>query len=227
MRVLLVEDQAEVADALAREFRRLGFDADRAGCIAEAEEALRESSYGLTLVDRITACPTATGWRSYQRCGALTLTCASSCLPACDRREDIISGLDCGADDYVTKPFHFDELMARIRTVLRRGGRDRPPPILLGALRFDPYTRDVSINGISTPIHGRELALLEILVTNAGRMVDRRTILREIYGGADVVVPKALNMLVVRLRRWVVEVDAGVAIHSLRGVGYMLQKAPD
>ncbi len=225
MRVLLVEDQAEVADALAREFRRLGFDADRAGCIAEAEEALRESSYGLTLVDR--RLPDGDGLALIPKMRRVDPDMRIILLTACDRREDIISGLDCGADDYVTKPFHFDELMARIRTVLRRGGRDRPPPILLGALRFDPYTRDVSINGISTPIHGRELALLEILVTNAGRMVDRRTILREIYGGADVVVPKALNMLVVRLRRWVVEVDAGVAIHSLRGVGYMLQKAPD
>jgi two-component system OmpR family response regulator len=225
MRVLLVEDQAEVADALAREFRRLGFDADRAGCIAEAEEALRESSYGLTLVDR--RLPDGDGLALIPKMRRVDPDMRIILLTACDRREDIISGLDCGADDYVTKPFHFDELMARIRTVLRRGGRDRPPPIVLGALRFDPYTRDVSINGISTPIHGRELALLEILVTNAGRMVDRRTILREIYGGADVVVPKALNMLVVRLRRWVVEVDAGVAIHSLRGVGYMLQKAPD
>ena len=108
--------------------------------------------------------------------------------------------------------------MARIRTVLRRGGRDRPPLIVLGSLRFDPYTRDVSI-------YGRELALLELLITNAGRMVDRRTILREIYGATNVVVPKALNILV-RLRRWLAEVDAGVEIHSLRGVGYMLRKAP-
>jgi len=223
MRALLIEDEAEVAKVISRELEFMGFDTDRVECIADVEEALRANRYGLALLDR--RLPDGDGMSLVPKLRRADSDMRIVMLTACDRPADIVSGLDCGADDYVTKPFHFDELMARIRTVLRRGGRDRPPPISVGGLVFDPYSRNVLVRGETVLIHGRELALLEILVAHAGRMVDRRTLVREIYGSTDSVVPKALNMLVVRLRRSLAELDAGVEIHALRGVGYMLQKA--
>jgi two-component system, OmpR family, response regulator len=222
MRVLMVEDETEVAGVITRKLNEIGFAADQVGSLRDAREALNAHQYALAILDR--RLPDGDGVslvpelrRKHRNIRILMLT-------ACDGTHDIVSGLDSGADDYVTKPFHFDELMARIRTVLRRSDGEPLPPIRVGALSFDPHLRDVSINGKSAILHGRELMLLEVLVRNVGRMVSRQTLMAEIYGFTDCVEPKAVNLLVLRLRRRLSELNANVEIHAARGVGYMMTK---
>ncbi|CAN2533341.1 Transcriptional+regulatory+protein+BasR [Methylocapsa aurea] len=224
MRILLVEDEKELARSISRELARSGFVADCVSTLGEARRALKEVLYSLVVLDRrlpdgdgITLTPEIRRMRP----GAQVLV-----LTACGRTEEIVAGLDAGADDYLTKPFDFDELLARIRVGLRRHrGEDALPAIVVGDVSFDPKIRDVAVRGKSVILHGRELMLLEALLRHAERMVSRQALLDEIYGPDEDVQPSALNILVMRLRRRLEELDAGVKIHAARGVGYMIAAA--
>jgi two-component system OmpR family response regulator len=224
MRVLLIEDEPEMARALGVRLGRSGFIADYVGGIEEARAALRCNRYALALVDR--RLPDGDGLdllseikRSQPGIRVLVLT-------AFHAVSERISGLDAGADDYLAKPFDLDELMARIRACLRRSDVENAPPATLGALSFDFVTHQVSIKGAPLVLHRRELALLEALMRNAGRLVLRDQLYEEVYGFEDDVQMNALNILVSRLRKKLEELNAGVEIHAARGIGYMLAKAP-
>ncbi|PWB78494.1 MAG: two-component system response regulator [Methylocystaceae bacterium] len=222
MRALLVEDEPEMARSIGVKLGRSGFVADSVGTIADARESLRLHRYAFALLDRrlpdgdgITLLPDMR--RRQPGIRILILT-------ACDAVNERISGLDAGADDYMTKPFDSDELMARIRTCLRRPGADLLPPITIGSLSFDLNIRELSVAGRPVVLHRRELALIDVLARHAGRVVLRTTLLEEIYGFDDEVQANALNILVSRMRRRLSELNAGVEIHSARGIGYMLTK---
>ncbi len=223
MRVLMVEDESEVARVVTHRLKRLGFEADCVSTLRDAREALGTHSYALALLDR--RLPDGDGAVLMPEMRKAQPNLRIVMLTALDSTSEIVAGLDGGADDYLTKPFHFDELMARIRTVLRRAHDEPVPPITVGALTFDPHLRDVSVHGKSVILHGRELMLLEALMRHAGRVVGRQVLIEEIYGFGDSVEPKAVNLLVLRLRRRLIELRAGVEIHAARGVGYMLQGA--
>ena len=141
--------------------------------------------------------------------------------------EDKIAGLDAGADDYLTKPFDVNELMARVRANLRRSGTDAPePPITVGALSYKLRSREASVHGRPLVLHRRELALLDSLVRRDGRATPRETLIEEVYGGEEEFQSNALDALVSRLRKHLNENEAGVTIHAIRGIGYMLAKSP-
>ncbi|WP_400771487.1 response regulator [Methylosinus sporium] len=220
MRVLMVEDEPEMAKLVAGKLARSGFVADRVGSLDETMEALRQHKYSLVLLDRrlpdgdaVSILPDIRRTQPSIRIVMLT---------ARNAVEDRIEGLDAGADDYVTKPFDANELIARVRACLRRPGGEATPPIAIGHIVFHPDTRDVSVNGALVLFHKRERALLDILLLNAGRAVLRDRLLAEIYGFADDVQATALSMLVSRLRRRLLDLDAGVEIHTARDVGYLL-----
>lgn len=223
MRILMVEDECEVANLVARKLGRSGFVADHVGSCIEARAALEEHRYSFVILDR--RLPDGDGITLLPDMRKMHPGIRVMMLTACDATDDIITGLDAGADDYLTKPFDSDELMARIRAGLRRSGGDRIPEIAVGNLSFDPNLRDVSINGSSVILHGRELMLLEVLLRHAGRMVSRQALIEEIYGFADDIQPSVLNLLVLRLRRRLAAHEAAVEIEVARGVGYMLSKA--
>ncbi len=224
MRILVVEDETELAQLIVDRLQRSGFDADCAATLHDARKALAAAAYSLALLDR--QLPDGDGLslisdlrRQHPGVRILMLT-------ALDRVYDKISGLDAGADDYLTKPFDINELMARIRALLRRTGAEAArPPITIGALSFDLDAREAVVGGRPLLLHRRELALLNALIRQEGRVASRETLLREVYGGEEDLQSNALDALVSRLRKLLKENDAGVAIHPIRGLGYMLAKA--
>ncbi|MGD9656255.1 MAG: response regulator transcription factor [Methylocystis sp.] len=221
MRILLVEDELEVARSISREFARAGFVADHVSSIDEARRALNVLPYALVVLDR--RLPDGDGMSLAPEMRRIRPGLQVLILTACNKTDEIVAGLDAGADDYLTKPFDFDELLARTRVAMRRHGGGSLPAIVVGDLSFDPRLRDVSVRGKSVVVHGRELMLLEVLMRHADRMVSRQTLLEEIYGFDDDIQPSVLNLLVLRLRRRLEELDAGVTIHAARGVGYMIR----
>ncbi|MGO9774228.1 MAG: response regulator [Roseiarcus sp.] len=222
MRILLVEDEVEVARSICSKLGGSGFVADHVSSIDEARAALRGHSYGLVVLDR--RLPDGDGLNLLPEMRRTQPGARVLMLSAYDETDEIVAGLDAGADDYLTKPFKFAELIARVRAGLRRPGGEALPAIVLGDLSFDPHHRDVLIRGKPAVIHARELMLLDVLMRRAERMVSRQTLLDEIYGLGGDVQPKILNLLVLRLRRRLEELDAGVEIHASRGLGYMIAK---
>jgi two-component system, OmpR family, response regulator len=223
MRILLVEDYTELASEIARRIERAGFAVDRVDTIEGASIALDSNTYSLTLLDR--RLPDGDGLSLISHIRRLHPASRILMLTALDSIDDRIEGLDAGADDYLTKPFNLDEMMARIRASLRRPGGGRTPPIIIGALSFDLDMRTVSVANRPVLFLRRELALLEALVRRANCVVPRERLLSGIYGLDAVVHEHALTALVSGVRSRLSELGAGVEIHSARGLGYMIAKA--
>lgn len=225
MRILLVEDEPDMAHLIVKRLNQAGFEADHAATIGNARESIGSHSYALALLDR--RLPDGDGmWliedirRAHSGIRVLMLTALDSVL-------DKIEGLDAGADDYLVKPFDMDELLARVRANLRRssGTAGAQPPVTVGSLRFEFASREVFVSDGPLVLHRRELALLESLVRRHGRAAARDTLIEEVYGGECELQSNALDTLVSRLRRHLNDSNAGVAIHPIRGVGYMLAKS--
>lgn len=222
MRILLVEDHAELAERIARRIRRAGYSVDRCGSLREANLAVDEQSYSVALLDR--RLPDGDGLAlisvlRHRQPGSRILI-----LTALDALDDRIEGLDAGADDYLVKPFELDEMMARIRASLRRPGGECIPPVEIGNLTYNIDTRNVSVDGAPVVLLRRELALLDQLIRRADCVVTRETLVGAIYGEDDID-EHALTKLASRLRSRLTELNAGVRIHTCRGIGYMIVKA--
>jgi DNA-binding response OmpR family regulator len=220
----LVEDELELARQIANEVRRAGFVVDCASSIASAIEAMEEYPYSLMLLDR--RLPDGDAIQIVPKVRLKQPDLRVLVLSALDELDERIRGLDAGADDYLTKPCHLSELMARIRASLRRPGGTALPPVIIGGMSFDLQARTVLINGEPAAFHPRELALLDALIRRVGQFVRRNTLMSEIYGFDDEVQPHALTVLVARVRTRLNGLHAGVDIRSERGVGCMLIKSP-
>jgi two-component system OmpR family response regulator len=223
MRILLVEDNTELANRIGRRIRGDGFLVDHVGTMEDAALALDDYSYALALLDR--RLPDGDGLSLVPRVRTRHPGLRVLMLTALDDIDDRIEGLDAGADDYLTKPFNLDEMMARIRASLRRPGGERSPPVVIGNLSFDLDARVATIADRPVTLLRREVALLEALVRRAGRVVAREALVDAIYGLDDDVQPHALTTLASRLRARLDELDAEVEIHSVRGLGYLISKA--
>lgn len=221
MRILLVEDEPEMSRMLAERVAHGGFTVDQVSCLAEARAALAQVDYALILLDR--RLPDGEGLSLLpevrrERPGASVLL-----ISALDTVPEKVRGLDAGADDYLTKPFSSDELMARIRLALRRPALREVPPIRCGSLIFEPDTRGLRVNGQNLILKRRPLAILESLLRRVGRVVQRETLLEEVYGFDDEVGSNTLDSHISRLRAKLQACQAQVQIHSVRGVGYFLE----
>jgi two-component system response regulator MprA len=147
-------------------------------------------------------------------------------LTARDAVQDVIKGLDIGADDYVTKPFSFTEFLARLRAVSRRGPVERPASLRVGDLSLDPASHAVCRNGKKLFLTKREYALLEFLMRNAGRVMSRTAIIEAVWGFGQSVEDNTLEAFIRLLR---MKVDKGhkvKRIETIRGFGYRLQEDP-
>jgi two-component system OmpR family response regulator len=221
-RILLVEDDPALAREIVRAVERDHWPIDHVASLGEAFEAVIQFPYRAILLDR--RLPDGDGIGLIPAAKSRPSPPSIIFLTARDDIADRVEGLDAGADDYLVKPFALQELLARLRAACRRPGQAaRPAPIQIARLCFDPATREVRAGGRAIAVPGRELALLELLVRRAGRVVQRGHLDSELYGLDVEVSPNALEALVSRLRRRLEEEDAGVELRTVRGVGYMLQ----
>ncbi|QGM45454.1 response regulator [Methylocystis heyeri] len=222
MRILLVEDHEELAHEIRRRMESSGFAVDRVATFQDAMTALWSQQYPVVVLDR--RLPDGDGLSIIPDIRRRQPGCRVLVLTALDAVDERINGLDAGADDYLTKPFDLDEMMARIRASLRRPGGDAAPPITIGELSFDLRSRNISIAGKPVILHQRELALLEGLLRRAGRIVERETLLSEIWGLDGEVQSHALTIIVSRLRSRLEKLGARVEINMVRGVGYFISE---
>ncbi|WP_092142718.1 response regulator transcription factor [Bradyrhizobium sp. NFR13] len=223
MRVLLVEDEPEMAAALAAALKGHDMVVDRVATIGMAEEALLTNGYGAILLDR--QLPDGDGLSLIPRLRARGVQAPVIVLTAQGDLADRVAGLDTGADDYLAKPFAIEELLARLRAVLRRPS-DMPTEILqLGQLTYSAEHRQASVAGVVMTLPRRELLVLETLLRRSGRTVARSALEEAVYGFDDEIQSNALDTHVSRLRRRLADADAGVEIHAIRGIGYLIRRA--
>ena len=224
MRILLVEDEAEMAAALASALKRYDMVVDHVPTLAEAEEAIAADVHGAVLLDR--QLPDGDGLALIPKLRARADGVPIIVLTARGELTDRIAGLDSGADDYLAKPFAVEELLARLRAVLRRPAGMQPDIVKAGRLAFDFSHREASVDGRPLDLPRRELLVLETLVRRLGRTVLRAALEEAVYSFDDAVQSNALDTHVSRLRRKLADVDAGIEIHGIRGVGYLLRQVP-
>jgi DNA-binding response OmpR family regulator len=225
MRLLLVEDDARIARFVAKGLREQAYAVDLA---TNGDDALYQAAintYDLIVLDVMI--PGRDGFAVCRELRAAGQKIPILMLTAKDAVEDRIAGLDFGADDYLTKPFEFRELLARLRALLRRSGELRPPRIGVADLVLDTAARSVSRAGADVPMTTKEYALLEYLARNVGRVVGRAEIAEHVWEETFDPFSNLIEVYVNRLRR---KIDAGRAMPLLqtrRGAGYILGEAAD
>jgi DNA-binding response OmpR family regulator len=143
-------------------------------------------------------------------------------LTARDGSKDIVAGLDSGADDYLKKPFAFDELLARIRALARRGPSPREAILSSGDLSLDPATREVWLGERKVELTRREFQLLEVLVRRAGRIQSRDSLIEAVWGPESDLEPNTIDVFMSSLRRKLHPSDEASLIHTVRGIGFCL-----
>ncbi|MGY3441834.1 MULTISPECIES: response regulator transcription factor [unclassified Bradyrhizobium] len=224
MRVLLVEDQPDMVAALRAALARHDMLVDHAPDLLEAEAIAAAGSYDAIVLDR--QLPDGDGLTLIPKLRASGNAVPVLVLTARGELADRISGLDSGADDYLGKPFAFEELLARLRALLRRPANVQQHAVRIGRLSFDFTHREASVDGRALEMPRRERLVLEALMHRMGRMVQRSALMEAVYGLDDDVQPNALDSHVSRLRRRLAEADAGVTINGVRGLGYVLRETP-
>ncbi|QOZ30708.1 response regulator transcription factor [Bradyrhizobium sp. CCBAU 53421] len=222
MRVLLVEDQPDMVAALRAALARHDMLVDHAPDLMEAEAIAAAGSYDAIVLDR--QLPDGDGLSLIPKLRASGNTVPVLVLTARGELADRVSGLDSGADDYLGKPFAFEELLARLRALLRRPANVQQHVVRIGRLAFDFTHREANVDGCPLEMPRRERLVLETLMHRMGRMVQRSALMEAVYGLDDDVQPNALDSHVSRLRRRLTEADAGVTINGVRGLGYVLRE---
>lgn len=219
VRLLLVEDTEDVANAIVSSFGRHGHAVDHALTRAEAEDALAVQDYDLVILD--IQLPDGSGMDVLRDLRGRKVATPVLMLTARLDVEDRVEALDIGADDYLMKPFDLRELEARVRALVRRNTGSSSGVLEYGDLTVDPAGRSASITGTALSLTRREFSLLEILVTNRGRVMPKESLYEKIFAfDAEDVGLNAIELYVGRLRR---KLDTSrVSIRTLRGLGYQL-----
>ncbi|MDX0855203.1 response regulator [Sinorhizobium medicae] len=221
MRILLVEDEAEFAKAMRGALERDRFVVDWVTSISLASEASRSHVHELVLLDR--TLPDGDGLSLIPQLRADNPGVPIIVLSARGELTERVAGLDDGADDYLVKPFDLAEMLARIRAVQRRPNELAPDEIVVGDLVFDIAFGEARVHGTQLVLQRREVAVLTALIRRRGRVVLRETIEEAVYGFDDAIQSNTLDSHISRLRRKFSEAGAGVEIHTVRGVGYLLR----
>ncbi|QWT20459.1 response regulator transcription factor [Bacillus sp. NP157] len=224
MRILLVEDEVEFAGAMRGVLEREQFIVDWVDSVALASEAIRARAHQLVLLDR--TLPDGDGLGLIPVLRAHCPGVAIIVLSARGELTDRVAGLDTGADDYLVKPFELEELFARIRAIQRRPNELAADEVTVGHLVFDLAHGEASIRGQRLDLPRREIRVLAALLRRRGRTVLRESLEEAVYGFDDEIQSNSLDSHVSRLRRKLADAEAGVEIHVIRGVGYLLKATP-
>ncbi|NBB73310.1 MAG: response regulator [Bacteroidetes bacterium] len=228
MHLLLVEDQEDLARGLEIGLEEAGYSVDIAYDGMEGEMRALSTSYDLLLVDWML--PRQDGLTLIQHVRDAGVRCPILMLTALTDVEDRVKGLDAGADDYLTKPFAFDELFARLRALRRRENMQKQRPSMRlrsGPLTIDRRGRKVLWKGEELDVRPKEYELLELLLRRANGVITR-TVIAESVWGSTFVTDDTINTTVSSVRRRLRDVDseaAGIVIETVRGVGYRLTTA--
>lgn len=221
MRLLLVEDEKALADALTAALEKQGVVIDHAMLLVDAHELARQNAYDAILLDR--RLPDGEGLTfipQLRREGVVTPVIV---LTARNDPKERIEGLDGGADDYLGKPFLIDELMARVRAVLRRPASVVEQKIVVGRMTIDPLNLTVTMDDSPFDLPRRELLVLIALAKRLGKTVLRSALEAAVYNYEEEIQSNALDAHISRLRKRLSDSSAGVSVHNIRGVGYLLK----
>ena len=220
MRVLVVEDERRLAAAVRRGLQAEGFAVDLAHDGVDGLHRAREGGYDAVVLDILL--PGLSGYKVCERLRAAENWVPILMLSAKDGEYDQADALDLGADDYLTKPFSYVVLAARLRALLRRGAARRPAELRAGDLCLDPGTRAVRRGDATIGLTPREFSLLEFLMRRADQVVSKTEILEHVWDAADTTDPNAVEVYIGYLRRKIDAPFGRRALETLRGAGYRL-----
>jgi two-component system, OmpR family, response regulator len=220
MKILLVEDDRLLSHGLDMALREAGYSVELSDDGAEADLLLTTSLYDLVVLDL--CLPSVDGLEILKRFRGRGYVTPVLILTARDRVEDRVTGLDLGANDYLTKPFELVELEARIRALIRKEIWGNRLEIVHGNLSFNTVDRSLAIKGRNVELSARELTVLELLLKRMGRVVNKDQLLDELSGQDLELTYNALEIVIYRLRKKIE--SSQCSIRTLRGIGYILDK---
>lgn len=222
MRIVLVDDEPALLRSVARSLRFEGYTVTTANDGPAALEAIATSSPDAVVLDRML--PTLGGVEVCRRLRAAGDTVPVLMLTARDAVADRVAGLDAGADDYLAKPFAYEELLARLRALLRRtASASSEGPLAVGPLTVDPGGWRASVSGQELTLTRQEFLLLEVLTRHPGQVLTRRVLYAHVWDGDLDEASNSLEVYVGYLRRKLAASGADGMIHTVRGVGYTLR----
>jgi DNA-binding response OmpR family regulator len=217
--LLLIEDNPRLCQAVAESLRAQGFAVDTAGSVAEGLGLWRAADYDAAVLDLML--PDGTGFNALGQMrdrGNMTPVLILTALGAI---EDRVRGLDCGADDYLVKPFAMQELIARLRALLRRPGAALGRTLTLGNVKLDTSARIATVAETQLDLTRSELVVLEALLRNQGRVISKERLAECLYDFEQERSPNSVETQVHRLRRKLLAAGAEVSLRTLRGLGYL------
>lgn len=224
MRILVVEDDQALADVLRRGLTDDGYAADVVGKLVDARNAVEVTDYELIVLDR--GLPDGDGRELCSELRAGGDATPVLMLTARDALGEKVDGLDSGADDYLTKPFDYPELTARIRALLRRPPDTHGPTLSHGDLELDPASRRVARSAITIPLTAREFALLEVLMRAPAATHHRTDLLDSVWDANYDGMSNVVDVHIANLRRKLELPGHEDPIETIRGVGYRLRSVP-
>ena len=222
MRVLLVEDDISAARGIALMLQGGGAVVDQVDSGEEALELVRHYDYDITILDLML--PDMEGFEVVRRMRAARIETPVLILSGLSRPQAKVKGLGLGADDFISKPFDKDELLARIQAVVRRSKGFSQPTLRIGALHLNLDSRDVTVNGRQVHLTGKEYAILELLTLRKGMVLTKEAFLNHLYGGMDEPEMKIIDVFICKLRKKLANAGAGNLIGTVWGRGYMMRE---
>lgn len=221
MRLLVIEDDDALADALIAALARRSIACDHAATAEDAGLMLRATHYSAVLLDL--GLPDDDGLAVLRRIRGGNNNVPVIILTARGATDERISGLDAGADDYLVKPFDFDELEARLRAVMRRQGTVQGATFTVGNMVFDSISRELTVKNTAVPLSAREADIAELMLRRSGRVVTKQLAEDQLFGLSDTLGSNAVEVYVHRLRKKIEAAGASARIETIRGVGYLLR----
>jgi len=222
MRVLLVEDDLTAARGVALMLKSGGAVVDQVDTGEEAMELVRHYDYDIVVLDLIL--PDMEGYEVVRRMRAARIETPVLILSGLSRPQAKVKGLGLGADDFITKPFDKDELVARMQAVVRRSKGFSQPTLRVGPLTLNLDSREVVVEGRLVHLTGKEYAILELLVLRKGMVLTKEAFLNHLYGGMDEPEMKIIDVFICKLRKKLAQAGADNLIGTVWGRGYMMRE---